>query len=566
MLKKTLLLFLSLLLIVGICFGQDEHKTPYEQKIEDLQVKYLHKIGLPQSDINEFLWYDIEKQEEMFSFIIIAFADAFSKSEFKNMLKEFEDAEKLKNDLDFQKEKEKEFLNSDYGKMFLSIKNEFQNWMKKEEFEKDLSYQNRLKAQSKKMFEKICISNIKDEVSGYNVNSDLKKNLSSYDTERGAFDIYFEMNDLKWESQLKINIEKAPVFKKNWSFYDAYANIYDWCLVDNILLPKKIIIHYKNEQYELIMPLDNQKEITLKFDDFDLSNPNLTGYIFNYSDARLIHQRLCSQYKDSITIVLNSYNRKLLANPYNVSKQKISRYKSFNCEGDLEVNYKSCVDSIQKEYEKLNMSVELELKKQDPQKYCNTYYIINSAQKSISDSLYIECRCDFQDRLDFDTTYINKKIESCKCRSKLYNYKYTKDLFSSKSEFDSYYNKGPLIVEKEIVIRYFNYISPEITKLKFKNALKKKSGLGKNILNEVTGIEVPEKTKKEETTIYYINQIDKYKHKPYYDEVISIVIENNNKCNKYWGKHGVYFNNKSDFYNAYISGEYRKHLRRGKKQ
>lgn len=45
-----------------------------------------------------------------------------------------------------------------------------------------------------------------------------------------------------------------------------------------------------------------------------------------------------------------------------------------------------------------------------------------------------------------------------------------------------------------------------------------------------------------------------------YDEIISFTIENNKELKKKWEKDGLYFNNQIDFYESFVSGNYKKLL------
>jgi len=63
-----------------------------------------------------------------------------------------------------------------------------------------------------------------------------------------------------------------------------------------------------------------------------------------------------------------------------------------------------------------------------------------------------------------------------------------------------------------------------------------------------------------------LSAISESKTKLYYSQILDFVIETNKDMNKEWNKNGQYFENKSEFYNAYISDDYKKILKENKKK
>lgn len=54
--------------------------------------------------------------------------------------------------------------------------------------------------------------------------------------------------------------------------------------------------------------------------------------------------------------------------------------------------------------------------------------------------------------------------------------------------------------------------------------------------------------------------------KSYYSQVIDFVIKTNKGLNKEWSKNGQFFESKDEFYNAYLSDDYKKILKESKKK
>jgi len=64
---------------------------------------------------------------------------------------------------------------------------------------------------------------------------------------------------------------------------------------------------------------------------------------------------------------------------------------------------------------------------------------------------FIECRCNYSQRVNFDMKFIEGNLYNCNYREK--EYKKNENLFLSKVEFDSFYNKGDDVIQKEVGTR-----------------------------------------------------------------------------------------------------------------
>src|SRR5690606_11361910 len=127
---------------------------------------------------------------------------------------------------------------------------DFEKWNRKGEFEKESDYVNRLETQSQTIFDNICIKHIKSQINSCCSSDDLRKELSTYNTEGEFFTASFKLNGVEWESKINIPISKAQEFIRNWSDITYKISVYDWCFVEDRLSPTSIILVDRRENSE----------------------------------------------------------------------------------------------------------------------------------------------------------------------------------------------------------------------------------------------------------------------------------------------------------------------------
>ncbi len=586
----------ALLFFIGfkILCAQNTQPTPYQKKQLELSKKYFeifygYRMTMADEAFYEQLTKGKEAQEFLLALGILGYTTKHSEEQckkvFAQMANEYKHAEKLKNATDFRLEKEAKALKAkrekerqlrieqeayartDVSNIQVNIKSEFDKWNQKGEFEKEADYAERLKLQSQIAFEEICIKQIKDRINYYSDGYSLKKELSNYDSENEFFVITFKINGVEWQNKINIPISQAQVFKTNWS--DLYFKIddYDWCFVENSLCPTVVILEFRtnNSEYKFLLPIKNRSDILFSFDDLEINNPYLTGYVFKYSNAKAIVEKAkkakqqldsleLAPYNQRLDTIFQNYNLQLLQNPYNIDKKVM---KSFDkIETNLKADYYGTLtevrqrkfneykSNIEKKFKDLNNNFDRELKLSNPIEYSRIYFTQNPEKKNEADKKYLECRCDYPKRENFDLKFITGGLYDCNCRE--LEYHKNEKLFASKEEFDIFFDKGDEVLQKEVsdrtlkkeedyILNYFHSQSRGIEKLDFKDALKD-----------------------EPVNIFVIN-IKNCQNKPYYTQVLDFVIETNKGLDKEWTKNGQFFENKMSFYNAYIS-DYKKIL------
>ncbi|MGB3343129.1 MAG: hypothetical protein WBA61_04390 [Aequorivita sp.] len=166
-----------------------------------------------------------------------------------------------------------------------SIQTAFIIWNQKGEFEKQADYEVRIQKQSQTKFTEICIQELKKKMNSFS-SSDLNINLLTYDAENEVFPTVFKFKGREWKNQVKISIDKAQNFKeREWANFRWQKEESSWCFIYNDMFPSKIYLKSNSFDITFKLPLSNQEEITISFNDLKIENPYLKDFIFNYSTA-----------------------------------------------------------------------------------------------------------------------------------------------------------------------------------------------------------------------------------------------------------------------------------------
>ncbi|GHV62820.1 hypothetical protein FACS1894195_5010 [Bacteroidia bacterium] len=190
---------------------------------------------------------------------------------------------------------------TDRGSIESKIKEEFQKWMQKGEFEKEADRSERLKNSSKTAFDNICANQILEgilnvwETETYGLKfSDYRREqtertqdrkwdvkLSAYNSESEMFVATLAVNGFKLDFRVAVPIDQAPIIKEKSK---AITKFPYWCFENNKLRPTKVWLRSGGD--EELGPSElsnNKKDITLSFDNLGLTNPYLKGHIFGYN-------------------------------------------------------------------------------------------------------------------------------------------------------------------------------------------------------------------------------------------------------------------------------------------
>lgn len=328
----TLLLILGSILIFNNLSAQT--KTPYEKKKEALSVQFFKDLGVSPATIKKY----VDAGEIGGIFLLGNISEKLNTE--KGMLlllkynNDIKNAEKLKNATDFKRDEEKrlaeqrkkeaeqakqrerenqqelarqeeqrqrDFKNSDYYKLATDIKEEFEKWASKGEFEKTLDYDNRINNDAKQKFTNICFNKIYNKIGVYestynsersNYDYPIKIDLGEYDADNEQFNAtltaYRNYSDKDIaNTTIKVPMNEAKSFKESFSLYSyrLLVNTNDWSFENHNFLPKKITIKkIKGENleksYTAITQTSANENIVFQSENLKIENLNAT---FNYN-------------------------------------------------------------------------------------------------------------------------------------------------------------------------------------------------------------------------------------------------------------------------------------------
>lgn len=539
---KKLQIVCVLIMLLSISFNvghAQQRQTAYEKKKDELIVIVWAKFG--QDGARYVSSFSDKTDQEVYKSVegidaaaLLLGRYTIGMQSMKWYATELKQLESLKTNVDLKREIERAnyiktqqeqelYEKTDIGAMKKDIKLAFEQWNKKGEFEKESDYAIRLKRQSQNAFDSICTDKIKDKIKDKD-SYYWKKELSPYNSEREYFTASFRINDLTWQSNINVPITNAQSFKNDWSDLKFKVDDYDWCIVNNNLCPILVTLGTYNEKsnYKFPVSLQNQSEILYVYDELKIVNPYLSGYTYKYSNAKAIAEQQISEknrldslelvtFNQRLDSVFNGYNSQLLQNSHNVDRILLKGYNKITNGEDRANSFNRSVSFMKYELENLKNSIEYQRRNE-----------------------YSE-----------NGSYV----------------------FTNESEFESFYIKGKDIykseVEKRKVLSRLTVYSKTIETIDFQKEAKE--NIGSAILSSYTGSYTNyEETNKMRRDI--LNTIKSNQNKPYYSQIIDFVVETNKDLNKEWTKNGQYFESKVEFYNAFITADYKLILKNNKQK
>lgn len=493
-------------------FAQNQTQTAYEKKVFEIKKNYVKKILIQNESWTRQSEIELYCAGEDYINAALALGILTAPDLIKSLESDLKAAEKLKTSVDFQREALEKYYSSDRGTIQKNIKSAFQAWNQKGEFEKQADYEERLKSQSQSRFVEICIEKIKAKINSVgNYDSRLEKELLKYDSENEVFPVSFQFNGVKWTTNFKIPISNAEDFKENFDDLRWQKNEYDWCFVENSLFPTNITLQNNDKKYSFDLSWENVEDIFIPFEALEVENPYLTNVVFAYSTAKEMDIEIARQKQVSDSVEFVGYTNKLLelANYYN---QQLLQ-NPYNIE--------------KKNMRDFNPVIDLSLNK-------------NYGNKEHLERDFEDKSNAIKSKFENVSRYLKNEYDSKKEREHLTNGK----LFADKAEFDSFFDKGSEIYKAELEKRQIF------------------SALNKN--KDIIETMDLQKQGTNETNILSI--INNSKSKDYYAQVIDLVVETNKKLNTESSKNSKYFESKVEFYESFISGNYKDILKTKKKK
>ena len=92
----------------------------------------------------------------------------------------------------------------------------------------------------------------------------------------------------------------------------------------------------------------------------------------------------------------------------------------------------------------------------------------------------------------------------------------------------------------------------------------KKESFAVSVAKDYAGLPHSDYTHVNDTRKKLIEMIEESKTKPYYPEIVDLLIQTNKKLNREWNKNGQYFKDKIDFFNSYLFEDYKQILKNKK--
>ena len=319
---KKIIIFSIAMLFSIMTFAQ----SPYQTKCFEIYKKYMRIMCAETKTTNKLeewfntlaltgaypIDYEAARTEKTFAAMDLNYTLQFpSKVEDlrSKMKAEFEDAKALMNESDKIQYKMQTEVRLPLGKAKWEGASKFYAWTKKGEYETSSAWDERLKAQSHRVFDSIMIKTIRSAIK----NNYWYIEYGNYDADNGSLELVFkDMSGKNWvDYQFPVSPQEAQNFKSNNRFYKddikyhsdgaaikssgkqelrMYYLYKDICYIDDMdasFIPHSFFLEYNSKVFEF----DNTKrwnavkDITYSFDDFGIDLDCLKGYVFSYKQA-----------------------------------------------------------------------------------------------------------------------------------------------------------------------------------------------------------------------------------------------------------------------------------------
>lgn len=292
--------------------------------------------------------------------------------------------------------------------------------------------------------------------------------------------------------------------------------------------------------------------------------PNLKTFSMPQAKAAIEtakkNKSLCAFYNAKLEEICTEYNTNLKNNAF--YDGTTLTYENIKLSDDIEAMkrpYRQQKESLSNEYNDLMQGkMERNLRKNDKGKFIECYKIAHPEKLSFIDSISLEYSChyyqesyklnDFYKLNDIIIDAIDgKRITLTSCREEYYReYAY---LFKDRAEYNENYNKA---------VSYDAFIKVIQERKQAKNKLIDL----KLMLNNNPKVNLQGMFSSNDSKIrLYLGYVIYFQSTYYYDEAITTFISSNEKAKKEYEKNGHFFDGQIDFFEAYISLEYKNILK-----
>lgn len=509
------------------------------------------------------------------------------------MNKELEQAKSLMSEED----RINEWKKSDYGKMVSWIEKSYSAKFTKDEFETKNQYYTRIMGDAKVLFNEKCTSLYEELYNSLEITlSPLKYDAETQTSTIKIIEQFkFDKNELKKEFITKLSLPSHQA-----------RNLNEYVVKGNEITKTKWGVFNKKDVYvvEAQIPLylgsginknvPSNFHITIHIPNQELSTPlsfNIKQIDSNapwdsYWDSEIFAKNLelLNKYNKELTDSVKVYNEKLASHPYYIVYHQNNRQSFFklpdlalknipelaientqsSAQQLLEENYlltHSCLatsnikqmqeqklSAIRSDYQKMNSSMETICKNKDPEHHAKIYCVLHPEFAAKVDSVYHDYRCKYDTYQVAIKLLANEVWNEPTCQETQYNVH--NKLFKSKEEFMQVYDKlSHSGFTKELSNRYkkINDFAENLNADNFKSII----FLDAKILND-------------SKLMAFIEKYEELKEMCNYP--VSEFINHNTKMLKEWQKNAIYWSSADEFFEAYISGNYKQILKNKKKQ
>lgn len=554
--------FILLVLCVSTLFTFAD--TAYEKKIEEILMKYytIFKYGYQRPPSSEdYMTVAFGGMELVMLEYALEYPNQYA-TLLKQMEIEMERAEGLMTDED----RLKEWKKSDYGKMTTWIQDQYSSKFTKDEFETSKQFYTRIEPVAKSLFNELCVTLYEQ------ITQSLKIQISpiGYDAEIQTSTVKicetfkYNDNELKKEFSIKLQIpsQQARKFKEYEVSGSQIKNI-KFGIIDN----KEVYVISAQVPFLLGSNRDGDQMINIKYPD----SKKATSFVFNskqidknapweiFWNAEKIEEskKLISQYNKVLNDSVSAYKIKLGKHPYfhislgikiNTNDFLLPKTMIGASTQDIKTAYNKNLSKLSEEYHKLYNSIENICKTKFSKHYADVYCQLHPDFAVKVDSIQHSYRCKYTTTEVAMTLLANEVFDEPTCQETQYS-ENTK-LFKSKKEFLQLYDElssEDFTQELNNRTQKINYLDEKFNTEDFRNLI----FLDAKILGNPK----------------LIAFIDKYEElKEMCNYPVSEFINHNTKMLKEYQKSTNYWSSMDEFFEAYISGNYKQILKNKKKQ
>lgn len=479
------------------------------------------------------------------------------------MNKELEQAKSLMSEED----RINEWKKSDYGKMVSWIEKSYSANFTKDEFETKNQYYTRIMGNAKGLFNEKCTSLYEELCNSLEITlSPLKYDAETQTSTIKIIEQFkFDKNELKKEFITKLSLPSHQA-----------RNLNEYVVKGNEITKTKWGVFNKKDVYvvEAQIPLylgsgtnknvPSNFHITIHIPNQELSTPlsfnirqidsNAPWELYWNSETIVKQLDLLNKYNRELADSIMAYNKKLANNPYfHVSLDvKINPLiyvlnKSY-ISANIEKAYQTILKDMKSEYQKLDSSMETICKMNNPEHHAKIYCSLHPEFAAKVDSVYHDYRCKYDIYQVAIKLLASEVFDEPTCQEIQYNG--NSHLFKSEDEFLQLYDKlsyGDFTQELSNRHKKINNYSEKLNREDFKKL-----------------IFLDAKTSGNPKLMAYIDKYEELKEMCNYP--VSEFINRNTKMLVDFQKTTNYWSSMDEFFEAYISGNYKQILKNKKKQ